>query len=108
MLTARTPSDQTTALAIDGSPPGTFRIRCRAASTTEVKGLWLEKACSQPGMVLTGTKVELAKVRGNITRKPKAWTVVGFLSRTPSSVPKQEMAKPQSSTRDMAPTVCAG
>src|SRR5437879_11116090 len=98
MLTARTPIDQAMAATTADSPPGRFRTRWRAASTTEVIGLWPENACSQLGIVLTGTKVELAKVSGNITRNPKAWTVVGLRSRTPSSVPKHAIAKPQEST----------
>src|SRR3979411_2981283 len=42
----------------------------RAASAVTVTGLIFANACSQCGMVETGTNTELAKTSGKITTKP--------------------------------------
>ncbi len=51
MLSTSTPTDHAMAPATDDSPPGAFRTRCRAASTTAVIGLWLAAYPSLPAAV---------------------------------------------------------
>src|SRR5260370_35210136 len=51
-----------------GTPPTSAYDR--AVSAVSVTGLTLATACSQPGMLATGTKTELANTRGKMTTKP--------------------------------------
>jgi exodeoxyribonuclease V alpha subunit len=51
-----------------GTPPTSAYDR--AVSAVRVMGLTLAKACSQPGMLATGTKTELANTSGKMTTKP--------------------------------------
>src|SRR6266851_7272116 len=51
-----------------GTPPTSAYDR--AVFAVSVTGLTFAKACSQPGMLDTGTKTELANTRGKMTTKP--------------------------------------
>src|SRR5712692_5866894 len=51
-----------------GTPPTSAYDR--AVSVVRVTRLTLAKACSQPGMLDTGTKTELANTTGKMTTKP--------------------------------------
>src|ERR1700730_6221763 len=51
-----------------GTPPTSAYDR--AVFAVSVTGLTFAKACSQSGMLDTGTKTELAKTRGKMTTKP--------------------------------------
>src|ERR1700682_2795495 len=54
----------------------------RTALTVTLRGCSRAKACSQPGMVFTGTIAELAKTRMKNGRIPATWAVSGsFVSR---------------------------
>src|SRR5690348_1866260 len=59
-VTASSPMSQAAASAA-GRVVGPPRHKARRASVMTVMGLALTKACSQPGMVATGTRVELVK-----------------------------------------------
>ena len=59
--------DAHTAPELCSTPP---TIRDRAPSTTCVTGWCLANACSQPGMVRTGTKADEAKSSGKIRGTP--------------------------------------
>ena len=63
----------------------------RAASTTWVTGWWLAKACSQPGIALTGTKADEAKMNGKRIGNTMVCAVSAFGAESPT------VAKPQQS-----------
>ena len=63
----------------------------RAASTTWVTGWCLAKACSQPGMALTGTKADEAKMNGKRIGKAMICAVSALGADRPM------VAKPQHS-----------
>ena len=70
-------------MALSGGPlVGPPRARARVASTVWVMGLVLAQVCGQPGMVATGTKVELVKARGMIGSR----LAVHGLGRTVASI----------------------
>src|SRR5918992_4644435 len=68
MTTARMPRIQAMAWS-SGPLVGPPRARARVASTAWVMGLLLAQVCSQPGIVATGTKVELVKAKGMTGRR---------------------------------------
>lgn len=61
-VTTRRPTIQPIVLS-SGADVGPLRVRVRSASTTTVMGLTSARACIRPGMVATGTIVELVKIR---------------------------------------------
>src|ERR1700726_2541376 len=58
--------------AVPPSEPGTPPVSAYdpAVFAVRVTGLTFAKACSQPGMLVTGTKTELANTSGKMTTKP--------------------------------------
>src|SRR4051795_9167211 len=72
MKTASSPRIQALAPASDaGTPPSSAKVR--AVLAVSVTGLTSANACSQSGMLATGTNTELAKTSGKITTKPADW-----------------------------------
>src|SRR6267154_4709608 len=69
MNTANSPAIQATAPASELGTPGRSAYE-RAVFAVSVTGLAFAKACSQCGMLATGTNTELAKTSGKITTKP--------------------------------------
>src|SRR5260370_29368906 len=73
----------------------------RAASAVTVTGLIVANACSQCGMVETGTNTELAKTSGKITTNP---AVCAASAPRTVSAPKAQIqlrAKPKAATTAM-------
>jgi hypothetical protein len=54
------------------------------AFTVTVAGWLLAKGWSQPGMVATGTRAELAKNRMNMGSTEASWAVWGSLTASPT------------------------
>src|SRR5450756_1620157 len=78
--TAARPAIQATAWST-GLVVGPPRHRARRASTDAVTGWFFAKAWSQPGMVATGTSVELVNTRmttGNSPARPAASGSVSY------------------------------
>jgi hypothetical protein len=75
-------------------------VRARMASTVTDTGWWLAKACSQPGMELTGTKAEEAKTRGASMGKAAAWVDSGSPTARPmrANIADRAQPKPRIST----------
>src|SRR3989344_866198 len=83
-------------------PSGRSSDSERTASTVTVIGLCLAKACSQEGILGTGTKIELANTKGNTQTKPATCAVsISFTSR-PIVAEIQENANPNSTDNAIA------
>jgi hypothetical protein len=82
-----------------GVATGPPLLRPRRASTQMVMGLTLANACSQPGMVATGTNTPLAKTSGKIQMPLAAWADSGSRMVSPMNAAMQENASPISTSR---------
>src|SRR5260370_7692124 len=76
-----------------GTPPTSAYDR--AVSAVSVTGLTLATACSQPGMLATGTKTELANTRGKMTTKPADCAPPAPRTLNPTKPNTQLSAHPQ-------------
>ena len=63
-----------------------------------VTGLTLAMACSQSGMLATGTNTELAKTRGKMTTKPADWAASAPLTVSATNAKIQLKARPKAAT----------
>src|SRR5487761_6476 len=70
------------------------RHRARSAPVMTVTGLALAKACSQPGMVATGTRAELVKNKMMTGNRPASPADSGSRTARPSSRLSQEDPHP--------------
>ncbi len=73
-----------------------------------VMGLALAKACSQPGMVATGTRVELVKNKMMMGNRPASPADSGSRTVRPSSRLSQEKASPVATAKTTAAKAAAG
>ena len=73
-----------------------------------VTGLALAKACSQPGMVATGTRAELVKNKMMTGNRPASPADSGSRTARPSSRLSQENASPAATARATAARAAAG
>src|SRR5262245_65419137 len=71
---------------------GPPRVSARRASTVTVTGLTWANACSQPGMLCTGTKAEEANTSGNTQTNPAAWAESTSRTDRPMNAEIQEQA----------------
>ena len=78
------------------------------APVMTVTGLALAKACSQPGMVATGARVELVKNKMMIGNRPASPADSGSRTTRPSSRLSQENASPAATARATAARAAAG
>src|SRR5262252_2742352 len=93
--------------SVTGRAVGPPRHRARSAPTMTVIGLILAKACSHPGMVATGTRVELVKVRMMTGNRPARPAVSASRTTIPSSRLSQEKATPAATARLTAASAAA-
>src|SRR5579859_5370283 len=93
MKTASRPPIQAAAGPSDAGVPKSASER--AASAVTVTGLILAKACSQCGMVETGTNTELAKTSGKITTNPAVWAASAPRTVSATRAKIQLSAKPK-------------
>jgi len=105
--TARTAPTQATAcqMRVVLAPP---RQSARRASTVTVIGLASAKGCSQPGMVVVGTNVELVKISGTAPRMPARPAASGSRTSSPIRAFTQDRARPRVSARPIAASAAAG
>src|SRR5918911_4521734 len=96
MNTASSPPIQAAAAPSEAGPP--VSAYERAASAVSVTGLTFANASSQPGIVATGTKTELAKTSGKTTTNPAdcAASAPRTVSATKAKI--QLSAKPKPAT----------
>ena len=74
---------------------GPPRHNARRASTVRVTGLAWANGCSQPGMVVIGTKVELVKISGTAPRMPASPADSGSRTSSPIRAFSQDKATPR-------------
>src|SRR5487761_48104 len=91
-----------------GPVVGPARHRARSAPVMTVTGLALAKACSQPGMVATGTRAELVKNKMMTGNRPASPADSGSRTARPSSRLSQENASPAATARATAARAAAG
>src|SRR5260370_3550872 len=86
-----------------GTPPTSAYDR--AVSAVRVTGLTFATACSQPGMLATGTKTELANTRGKMTTKPAdcAASAPPTVSATKAKIQLRPNPKPLTTATDRTP-----
>src|SRR2546421_8248752 len=86
--------------AVAASEPGTPPTSAydRAVFAVSVTGLALAKACSQSGMVATGTKTELANTSGKMTTKPADCAASAPRTASATRAKIQLSAKPKALT----------
>jgi hypothetical protein len=70
----------------------------RAASAVSVTGLASANACSQSGIVETGTNTELANTSGKSTTKPADWAASARRTVSATNAKIQLRAKPNALT----------
>jgi hypothetical protein len=92
---------------IRGVATGPPTSRPRRACTKMVIGLTLAKACSQPGMVSTGTNTPLAKTSGKIHMPLAACVDSGSRMVSPTNAEMQQNASPIRTTRPRPTTASA-
>src|SRR5215470_18426779 len=73
----------------------------RTAFAVTETGWWAAKACSQPGMVLTGMNADEANTRGAITGKAAACAVSGSPVASPRVAKIQANEYPNSNTSNI-------
>src|SRR5262249_6316640 len=100
MKTTMTNADQPSAshMLLPGELP---LNKFRQASTVTLTGLCSAKPCSQLGMVPTGTKAELANVKGKSQINPPDCAASTEETLNPMSTAIQEKAKPNTKIRPM-------
>src|SRR6185312_16913571 len=100
MNTARRPAIDAIAPAREDGVPGT-RARERAAFAVRVTGLTFANACSQLGMLETGTNTELANTSGNRTTKPADCAASALRTVSATNAKIQLSARPKALTSAM-------
>src|SRR5438270_9594766 len=86
------------------SPIGVPSASERSALTTCVIGWLLANACSQPGMLCTGTKADETKVNGNSQISPNACVDSSFFSHSPIAAEIRQTEKPSPIASPIIPT----
>src|SRR5437868_14529244 len=81
---------------------GVFKMSALTELTVTVIGLIFAKAWSQSGMVSIGTKIELAKIRGNTQTNPATWAVSELFTSMPMVAEIQEKANPRVAANNRA------
>src|SRR3954454_18986124 len=103
MKTTSSPRIQALAPASDaGTPPSSAKVR--AVLAVSVTGLTFANACSQSGMLATGTNTELAKTSGKITTKPADCAASAPRTVSATNAKIQLSAKPKALTTTMHQT----
>src|SRR3954453_12005273 len=106
MNTARSPAIQAIAPPRDDGVPGT-RASERAAFAVRVTGLTFANACSQLGMLETGTNTELANTSGNRITNPADWAASAPRTVSATNAKIQLSASPKALTSAMQHSACA-
>src|SRR2546421_3129653 len=106
MNTARRPAIQAIVPPSEDGVLGT-RARERAAFAVRVTGLIFANACSQLGMLETGTNTELANTSGNRTTKPADWAASALRTVRATKANIQLSARPKALTSAAHTTACA-
>src|SRR5215472_10357768 len=91
-----------------GRVVGPPRHRARSEPVMTVMGLAVAKACSQPGMVATGTRAELVKNKMMTGNRPASPADSGSRTARPSSRLSQENTRPVATANATAARAAAG